>query len=162
MALGYILPDNYKKFTKFLDALQKAKKSMGVQIGVVKNSTGINKRTGKDKNITVAEEAFYNCMGVPERNIPPRNYQKKVIDDNMSKWQKEIKGLLKKKSSQDTCEIMGIIARDETKHTIDTWKKPPNAKTTIAIKGKNTPLVDFGDLLKSITYEVMGFDEASK
>ena len=101
MALNYIIPDNYKKFAQFIDKLKKAKKSMGVQIGIVKNARGINKRTGKPKEITVAEEGFYNCMGVPEKNIPPRNYQKKVIEDNMSKWKKDMAKLLKKKSSYE-------------------------------------------------------------
>lgn len=161
--LSYKLPDdNLKKFIKFIDKLKKSKKSMGVQIGVIKNSTGINKRTGKPKEISVAEEAYYNCKGVPERNIPPRNYQQKVIDDNMAKWQKDIAKLLKTKSSKDVCEIMGFIARDTTKQTINTWKKPPNAISTIAIKGKNTPLVDFGDLLHSITFKVLGGEEAGK
>ncbi len=162
MALNYIIPDNYKKFAQFIDKLKKAKKSMGVQIGIVKNARGIDKRTGKPKKITVAEEGFYNCMGVPEKNIPPRNYQKKVIEDNMSKWKEEIRHLLKKRNTYDTCEIMGIVATEATKRTIDTWKNPPNAPMTVAIKGKNTPLVDFGDLLKGITYKVMGFDEADK
>lgn len=161
--IGYRLPDNnLKKFTKFIDKLKKAKKSMGVQIGVVKNSYGINKRTGKPKEISVAEEGYYNCKGVPERNIPPRNYQQKVIDDNMPTWKKDMAKLLKKHSSQEVCEIMGFIARDATKETIHTWKNPPNAPATIAIKGKNTPLVDFGDLLNSITFQVLGGEEAGK
>ena len=116
----------------------------------------------QEVSTSVAEEGFYNCMGVPEKNIPPRNYQKKVIEDNMSKWKKDMAKLLKKKSSYETCEIMGIIAKEATKRTIDTWTTPPNAPITVAIKGKNTPLVDFGDLLKGITYKVMGFDEAEK
>lgn len=160
--LSYKPPKNLKDFFKFIDKLEKSKKSMGVKVGVLKNSTGINKRTGKAKDISVAEEAYYNCKGVPEKNIPPRNYQQKVIDDNLNKWKKDIAKLLKTRTTLDTCEIMGYIAKDKTQETINTWKNPPNAPATIEIKGKNTPLVDFGDLLKSITFEVFGGIDTDK
>ena len=160
--LSYRLPKNYKDFIKFIDKLQKSKKSMGVKVGVLKNSTGINKRTEKAKDITIAEEAYYNCKGVPEKNIPPRNYQQKVIDDNFNKWKKDIAKLLKTQSSKDALEIIGYVAKDETMQTINTWENPPNAPATIAIKGKNTPLVDFGDLLKSISFEVFNGTETGK
>lgn len=168
------LPKNLRSFNVFLAKLKKKYEGMGVEVGVVKNARGVVKRgskKGQPKKITIAEEAFYNCMGVPEMNIPPRDYQKRTIEANKENWKKYAKRALKTQSTRKVVEALGISAKDETKATIANFGEPANAPITvkggwmrnkvtgkpvyIEGKGKNQPLVDNGDLLKSITYQVI-------
>ena len=199
MGLNVRVPGNFKDLKKFDAFIRKVKKkytNAGVEVGVVKNSTGTIKHTrvtevtskngkvyykrekspdyGQPKNITVAEEAFYNCKGVPEKNIPPRDYQTYTIDENMDEWKSQMRKDLKKLSARQTCERIGTVARDATKATISEGKmEPPNAPITrdggwmhkngksfyVFGKGNKPTLVDSGDLLKSITYQVIGKEE---
>ena len=175
------LPRNLRTFNVFLTNAKKKYKGMGVEVGVVKNARGIVKRgskKGQPKKITIAEEAFYNCMGVPEMNIPPRDYQKRTIDNNMGKWRKYAKNALKTQGTEKVAQALGISAKDETKATIANFGAPANAPITIyggwmrnkvtgkmfyvEGKGKDQPLVDNGDLLRSITYQVIGKDGKKK
>ena len=199
MGLNVRVPGNFKDLKKFNALIRKVKKkytSAGVEVGVVKNSTGTIKHKrvvqvtskngkvynktikapdyGQPKNITVAEEAFYNCKGVPEKNIPPRDYQTYTIDENMDEWKKQMREDLKKFSTSKTCQRIGTVARDATKATISEGKmEPPNAPITrdggwmhkngksfyVFGKGNKPTLVDSGDLLKSITYQVIGKED---
>ena len=154
---------------------------MGVEVGVVKNARGVIKRgskKGQPKKITIAEEAFYNCMGVPEMNIPPRDYQTRTVEANKDNWKKYAKKALKTQSTLQVVKALGISAKDETKATIANFGAPANAPITVnggwmrnrvtgkpfyvEGKGKNQPLVDNGDLLRSITYQVIGQDGKKK
>ena len=171
------LPKNLRSFNVFLSKVRKKYKGMGVEVGVVKNARGVIKRgskKGQPKKITIAEEAFYNCMGVPEMNIPPRDYQTRTVEANKESWKKYAKKALKTQSTLQVVKALGIGAKDETKATIVNFGAPANAPITVnggwmrnkvtgkpfyvEGKGKNQPLVDNGDLLRSITYQVIGKD----
>lgn len=175
------LPRNLRSFNVFLSKVKKKYTGMGVEVGVVKNARGVIKRgskKGQPKKITIAEEAFYNCMGVPELNIPPRDYQTRTVNANMDKWRRYARKALKTQSSENVVKALGISAKDETKATIANFGAPANAPITvhggwmrnrvtgkpvyIEGKGKNQPLVDNGDLLRSITYQVIGKDGKKK
>lgn len=175
------LPKNIRSFNVFLAKVKKKYAGMGVEVGVVKNSRGVVKRgskKGQPKKITVAEEAFYNCMGVPEMNIPARDYQTKTVKENKEKWNKYAKKALKTQSTKQVVQALGISAKDDTKAVIANFGEPANAPITVnggwmrnrisgkmfyvEGKGKNQPLVDNGDLLKSIAYQVVGKDGKKK
>lgn len=175
------LPKNLRSFNVFLAKVQKKYAGMGVEVGVVKNARGVIKRgskKGQPKKITIAEEAFYNCKGVPEMNIPPRDYQTRTVNANMDKWRKYARKALKTQSSENVVKALGISAKDETKATIANFGEPANAYVTVnggwirnkvsgkmvyvEGKGKNQPLVDNGDLLRSITYQIIGKDGKKK
>ena len=172
--LNIKLPKNIRSFNVFLAKVKKKYAGMGVEVGVVKNSRGVIKRgskKGQPKKITIAEEAFYNCMGVPEMNIPARDYQTKTVNENKAKWSKYAKKALKTHSTAQVVKALGISAKDDTKAVIANFGTPENAYITVhggwmrnkvsgkpfyvEGKGKNQPLVDNGDLLKSISYQVI-------
>lgn len=175
------LPKNLRSFNVFLSKVRKKYKGMGVEVGVVKNARGVIKRgskKGQPKKITIAEEAFYNCMGVPEMNIPARDYQTRTVEKNKENWKKYAKKALKTQSTEQVVKALGISAKDETKATIANFGEPANAPITVnggwmrnritgkpfyvEGKGKNQPLVDNGDLLRSITYQVIGQEGKKK
>lgn len=118
------------------------------EVGVVQNATGTDKRTGKAKSISIAQEAFYNCKGVPEQNIPARDYQTKAIKQFMPKWRAELKRQLKKQSQEEwkkgkssltdkkIMEGLGAVAAGDVKYTIETGDFEPNSPATIARKNR--------------------------
>lgn len=144
------------KIKKKLKELQDKYAGISVEVGIVNGATGVDSRTGKSKDINIAEEAFYNCKGVPEKNIPPRDYQTQSIGLHQKKWASTTKKLLKKgMHGEDVLEAVGIIASEDTARTIEEGNFERNKPSTIKRKGKDSPLIDFGDLVRNITYKVI-------
>lgn len=147
---GAKLTDNKKGLKKLFERLNKMTRRFtgewNAEVGVVQNATGTDKRTGKPKSISIAQEAFYNCKGVPEKNIPPRDYQTKAIKQFMPKWRAELKRQLKKQSDEEKktgkvnltdqkiMEGLGATAAGDVKYTIETGDFEPNSPATIARK----------------------------
>lgn len=159
MTISLKPPKNFGNFERRLRELGKKFKGKGVEIGVLEKAYGIDKRRGKPKGITIAQEAFYNCKGVPELNIPPRDYQTQSIDRNSKRWAQATEALLKRKMPEDKIlEAIGIIAAEDTRHTIETGNFEPNKPKTLKRKGNKPPLIDYGDLVESIRFEVVNSD----
>lgn len=51
-------------------------------------------------------------------------------------------------------EQMGNMAESSVKQAITDLKDPPNARSTIAKKGSDNPLIDTGNLRQSIRYVI--------
>lgn len=49
---------------------------------------------------------------------------------------------------------IGKFAVEDLKQLIDDWTNPPNSAKTIAIKGRNDPLVDTGTMLNSVKHKI--------
>ncbi|MGN0016023.1 MAG: hypothetical protein ACI37O_01625 [Candidatus Avelusimicrobium sp.] len=149
---GAKLTDNKKGLKKLFERLNKMTRRFtgewNAEVGVVQNATGTDKRTGKPKRISIAQEAFYNCKGVPEKNIPARDYQTKAIKQFMPKWRAELKRQLKKQSREEwktgksrltdkkIMEGLGATAAGDVKYTIETGDFEPNSPATIARKSR--------------------------
>ena len=85
---------------------------------------------------------------MPEKNIPPRDYQTKAIKQFMPKWRAELKRQLKKQSQEEwktgksrltdkkIMEGLGAVAAGDVKYTIETGDFEPNSPATIARKNK--------------------------
>lgn len=52
-------------------------------------------------------------------------------------------------------ETMGIHVVELMRYEIDALSSPPNSPETIDKKGSSNPLVDTGELLKSVEYEIL-------
>ena len=145
-----------KKVKKFFKEFSAKYPPAYADIGVVENSIGVNRRTGKVKEISVAEEAARNEFGDPSRNVPARPFLEMTANENIDQWDDEAASLLQnKQGSRSVIETIAILARDAVKEKISTGEgRAPNAPLTVLIKGRNQPLVDFGDLLNSISYEI--------
>ena len=150
------VPLNTYKIKKKIKELQDKYSGISVEVGIVNGATGVDARTGKVKDINIAEEAFYNCKGVPEKNIPPRDYQAQSIGLHSKKWSETTKKYLKKgMHGEDVLEAVGIIASEDTVRTIEEGNFERNKPSTIKRKGKDSPLIDYGDLIRNITYKVI-------
>lgn len=142
----------------FIRTLTKKYGPVNASIGVIQNSVGLDRRTGMSKKISVAEEAARNEFGDPQQGIPARPFMELTADRNKDSWKEDLAALLRSgMNSEQAMEAIAIIARDAVKATISNYDgpNPSNAEATVFIKGRNQPLVDFGDLLRSISYEIV-------
>ncbi|MDR3049431.1 MAG: hypothetical protein LBV16_06330 [Elusimicrobiota bacterium] len=165
MSVTIKFPPNFKTLPGALEKIAKRFKGMEAEIGVWDNGGANVYARKKGKGIvykvstaTNAQKAFWNCKGVPEKNIPPRDYQTQTITNNKRKWSDKAEKLLKNKklSEFDILEKIAIMAKDDTKRTIEAGNFPKNkTDTIIAKRGKDTPLIDSGDLIRSIAFQIL-------
>ena len=107
----------------------------------------------------VAQVAFWNEYGTLTKNnkqfIPPRPFFRNVIKAKLKEWSSNFSILLSKYNYDfdKAYSSLGELIRDDIQQSIVQLKNPPNAPATIKIKGKNTPLQDTGDMLRSVDYE---------
>lgn len=88
-------------------------------------------------------------------NIPPRPFFRFAIALNKKKWSDAIgKSLADGGSPAIALRKAGEIITDDLRESVREWSDPQNAKSTVAKKGFNNPLIDTGQLMNSFSYEV--------
>jgi len=144
-------------FDKMKEFLNIAKKvdfiaNTEVAIGVFDGGGG----SGKNANLL-----YLHCNGCPARNIPPRNVLKAGLEEKETKKQMNQlirKGMMKAllsgpEAAQPYYEKAGMIGVAAVKEQFGKIP-PPNAPSTVRKKGFNSPLIETGSLMNSISYEV--------
>lgn len=145
--------------TKYKGLLEKiAQYRKGVKAGVPSGAT--NASTGA----SIVEYGIYNELGAPNAHIPPRPFMRKTQAEKQSSWEQIISGNLKFKDIQNNGDgplvLCGEAMKGDIKENIQRGSWAPDAEATVRAKerkGKGEPdhpLIDTGDLLKSIIYEV--------
>lgn len=115
-------------------------------------------RTADGKARFISNDSTAPAIGVtgPHKiNIPPRPWlipgvesaTPDVIDTIAS-------GIEKGLATDQIMEQVGAIAAGATQQYMTDLREPPNAKSTIAKKGSDNPLIDSGSLRASVTYKV--------
>lgn len=136
-----------------------------VRVGVLSSRGGAQPAAGTEKvtqSITLAELAAIHEFGSPKAGIPERSFIRSTL---MRRVRNELVDLCAKLAKQIISQgfdvkraygLLGSWASAEVKKTITTTDIPPplNAQT-IRQKGSSRPLVDTGQLLNSITYEIV-------
>lgn len=125
---------------------------------------GITEETaGRSGPINNAALAYLHTNGSPAHNIPPRPFLEPALSqsevlDNIQKLLREAAMESLVLGNADKCEELwekaGLYAASEVKKFMSGGVPPPNAPSTVAKKGSSTPLIDTGQLMNSITYEV--------
>lgn len=130
-------------------------RDLRLKIGVLEDAT--HTTVGKNaRSIKVAEYAIYNEFGT--RRIPSRPFMRFSLDTFAeSAWLPELAQLLKE--GEDPEKALGKIgaqAQGDVRRVIEAWAQPGNAESTIRQKrsGRDNPLVDSGDLLDAIDFEI--------
>ena len=135
-----------------VEGLRKRVKTSGtVDVGIIDAG---EHDSGDD---TVAQVGFANEFGTA--TIPERSFMRSTFIEKKEEIVKLKKALLKKITAGDislntALGLLGEKASDLIAQKIIKLKEPPNSPATIARKGSSNPLVDTGQLHKSITYEV--------
>lgn len=116
------------------------------------------KKQTKAQVIKIAEYAMYNEYGT--KRIPKRDFLRFSLDTFAeSAWLPELAQLIKKGMDLEMAfNRVGLQAQADVRRVIEAWKEPENKKSTIRQKrsGVDNPLVDTGDLLDAIDYELEG------
>lgn len=119
----------------------------------LKHPYGQPRRYGVRKPISVAEVATFNEFG--GGHTPPRPFMRDTVRKNWRKWRTFIQDRLPINLDWRKMFIeLGDIVKDDIRNEIITYNYPPNAPSTIKMKGFNDPLVDSGQMAESVRMEV--------
>jgi hypothetical protein len=139
----------------------------GGSITVPEHTTTINRnitKSGDLKNggkFVKAEKANYQTQHiVPEYTItiPARPYFRSMIAANKGDWGPQLGKIIKSSNYDSNVALgrMGENVKGQLQQSIRDMKDPPNAKSTVAQKGFDDPLVKSGHMLNSVDWEVKG------
>lgn len=118
----------------------------------------------EDKTITNAELLFIHTNGSPLRNIPARPVIEPAIQEPETKerivdWLKKAIMAALNGNMPNAIEALnkaGMIGQNAARRWFVNPKNnwPPNSPATIKAKGSDRPLIDTGELRKSIIYVI--------
>lgn len=120
---------------------------------------GIHEGSGQLDGVTIAQYAMYNEYGTSR--IPERSFMRSTFDEKLG----EIKATMDRQYNQvitgnstvfRALSRLGMEHETDIKQKIRDLKTPPNAKSTIAKKGSDNPLIDTGTMLNTVRYVVKG------
>ncbi|AWK42600.1 hypothetical protein LGZ99_21770 [Photorhabdus temperata] len=116
---------------------------------------------GKGKFVKATKSNFASTHTVPAHtiNIPERSFLRSTFNENKDKYAnklvKGIKSELKNDGDpQQALEKLGEMVARDVKRKIQAGIDPPLSQATIKRKKSSKPLIDTGQLVQSITYEV--------
>lgn len=154
-------------YLKALEAIKHLGKGR-IKMGLLANSSKAQKvKTDGKRRVRVVEYAYWQEYGTT-RGIPPRPFLRLTTAEQRDKWGRifmaSIKGrLLQKGILRDSLDKVGLTmvadVRDKINSNIAPQLKPATVTAKIrAKKAVNSPdlaLVQDGDLLEAISYEVV-------
>jgi hypothetical protein len=105
-------------------------------------------------------KGIYNHFGTA--TIPERPFLTAAMRDNRDKYRRGMKAsakalLLNQTALFSELTKLGKLAQRDVQESITTWTTPPNAPSTIEQKGSAQPLIDSGEMRKSVTWKVGDF-----
>lgn len=104
----------------------------------------------------VAMIAAIQNFGAPRAGIPPRPFFSNMIDKKKAEWGPAIGNLLVANGydALRVLQLTGEAVAGQLRISIVETNEPPLARSTVARKGFDKPLVDTGHMLNSVDYEV--------
>ena len=109
------------------------------------------------KNVTAQELYSILLYGTKDGRIPSRNvleFLQNYVEN--SKYNFVSMYLEKNGELQTAGHLIGQDINNYHKNLVYGFASPSNALSTVKKKGRNDPLVDTGELVKSITYSING------
>lgn len=127
-----------------------------LKVGVTEKSGRAEHENGGD-GVTVGDVAFYNEHGTV--TIPARSFIRDWVDGNIDKIAKEqgedvMRVITTNEKMKTALAKRGKKYRESVIRRILRGIPPPNSPVTIALKGGSIPLIDTGQLVEAIVYEV--------
>ena len=139
------------------EALQAKLKELAAQVSTAHEvKVGFFEDATYPDGTPVAMIAAIQDFGAPAKNIPPRPFFRTMIKQGETHWGDDLGKILVAADYNAATALsrMGENMVGELQTEIRDWSDPPNAPRTIAAKGFNKPLVDTGQMLKSVSREV--------
>ena len=143
---------------KVMDALDEVEKQFSniqLKVGFLEGATygGV---------IPVPMVAATNEFGNPAHNQPPRPFFRNAIAEHEEESKEQTSLLIER--GDDIGEIfliLGTTIVNDIKESIRAFESPPLSPITIARKGFDKPLIDTGDMQKSVSYEVSEIESST-
>jgi len=146
-----------------LKGLDKLTKALGSQFSIKVGIMGSNAQKNHNKSsLTNAQIGFINEFGSYTKKIPPRSFLEMPLRLYLADYllkkkafsQQAIDEAVKNGTLFDLARKVGIVGEEVVQQAFATrgfgkWK--PNAPSTIKGKGSDSPLIDTGELRRSIT-----------
>lgn len=135
-------------------------KKASVLVGFQKGSTTQPQVKGtreKEGGLSMPEIAFTNEFG--SKRVPARPFMGPSFDENLQRINKLINieySAVKsgKYNAKKAFERIGLFMQGEIQLKIRSITSPPNSPATIERKGSSKPLIDFGQMIQSVTSKV--------
>jgi hypothetical protein len=111
---------------------------------------------GKEKfSGPVAQVAFWNEFGT--KIAPPRPFMRHTVATKSSKWGKQLGEALihTKYNVPRALALIGELIQGQVRESIIQWRDPPNSGVTAGLKGKNKPLINTGQMLRAVDFQVI-------
>jgi hypothetical protein len=147
-----------RKWAEIMGRVQEYAGGASVKIGVLQSTD----KQVEGADITLAELAAIHEYGAPKAGIPERSFLRRTFRDARGKGaleehlKKLAKAIVKGKINPDQAlEMLGQWGVAAVKGRIKDHIPPPLAVATIKRKKSETPLVDTGQLINAITYEIV-------
>lgn len=141
---------------KFKAALKRAVGNAAdgkVRVGIIESQTYPvkNGRGGQ----SVAQVAYWNEYGTA--TIPSRPFFRNTIAEKQDEWAESSANILKSVDGdvKQALALIGEGVKGDIVETIQNFREPENAPSTVKKKGFNKPLIDTGDLWRAIQSEVV-------
>jgi len=108
---------------------------------------------------TVASIAAKHEFGSPAEHIPERPFLRVAVRDNVPKYKGVMRAILvevlhETRTMENGLEYLGVVAVGDVKQKIRIGPFTPNAPATVYAKGSSRPLIDTGQMIQSVNYEV--------
>ena len=137
------------KLNAFLKGIQKPLPFKDIEVGFFSEA---KYQDGKP----VAAIAFFNEFGT--KNIPERpffrNANEAVKKPAVDLVKKRFNPALNQLITIETAGLVGVLHTNTVQKSITDLRTPANAPSTIKHKGSDNPLIDTGEMRRSVTYKV--------
>ena len=139
-------PD-FRTLLASLRCLENKKLKVGVLPSAGRNSEGVD----------LVDVAIWNEFGT--RHIPARPFVRIAAEKNESKWNRYaercVDAALKNRANiNNALYLLGEQVKSDVQRDIGSGELAPNKASTIRSKGSSAPLIDHGDLRRSIGYKI--------
>ncbi|MEA4836881.1 MAG: hypothetical protein VB101_01160 [Rhodospirillaceae bacterium] len=137
-------------------SIRKPKRSKKKKKKGQKAHEGSEKSAARERVMKVAEYAMYNEYGTD--TIEPRPAFRRTHDLREDEWFQYLDNLLNGGEDPEAAlRAVGDQAVNDVQLAIEEWSDPPNKQSTIDRKqsGRNEPLIDQGDYLANISYQIV-------
>lgn len=137
----------------------------GGTVTVPEHDVAVNRKVKSDgefaKNgrFVKANEANFQTVHRVEEytvTIPARPFFRSMIQEHKGDWGSDLGVIIKDADYDSTVALgrLGSMVKDQLQESIREFSDPANAKSTVAKKGFDKPLVDSSHMLNSVDFEV--------
>lgn len=152
--------ENKQAWTELQQRVRDTGRSV-VKVGVL--SSAVRSRDEGDREdqqlINMAELATIHEFGSEDGGIPERSFLRSTIHENLGDIRALTRKLLVdiflgKTNETKALKTIGVFVQSKVRGKITDGPFKPNAPATVRMKGSSRPLIDTGQLRRSINFEV--------